>query len=179
MHHISTHLIFRNNFLVDHTHCNTLQHTATHCNTLQHTVHHSAPQRNTLQQNPLQQLPSESQTLQHTATHCNTLQHTATHSAPQRTTAHRSATVQHTATHLILRNNFLVNHRPRRESNPLHNCKGVSKEPYIPSKEPYIHSKEPNTNRKRALYTLKRDRIRCTSAKVCQKSPVYTQKRTI
>ena len=44
--------------ILQHAHCNTLQHTATYCNTPQHHPAHTA-----------------THTLQHAATHCNTPQH--------------------------------------------------------------------------------------------------------
>jgi len=63
---------YRFNKTKQHTHCNTLQHTATYCNTLQPTATHC---------NTLQHTATHCNLLQHTATHCNTLHHTATHTA--------------------------------------------------------------------------------------------------
>ena len=74
--------------VANHSHRNTLQHTATHCTTLQHTATHC---------NTLQHTAIHCNTLQHTATHGNSLQHTATHCNALQHTATRCNTLQHTA----------------------------------------------------------------------------------
>ena len=92
-------------FWFQHTHCNTLQHTATHCCRLQH----FATRRYNTMLNTLQRTTSKHNTLQRTATHSHhsmltTLQHTATHYADtQHTVTHCNTEspydAQHTATH--------------------------------------------------------------------------------
>jgi len=83
---------------LQHTDCNTLQHTATHCNTLQHTAAHCSTLQHTATHcSTLQHTATHCNTLQHTATHCNTLHHIATHCTP-RSTAVRSARARYEVT---------------------------------------------------------------------------------
>ena len=89
--------------ILQHTHCNTLQHTATHCNTLHHTATHCNKLPNKYISEPctqgtLQYTATHCRTLQHIATHCNTLQHTAIHCTASRN-FHATVSQQHTATH--------------------------------------------------------------------------------